>query len=413
MAETKNQAKKSVSNENTAETVENKKPITMTTGSDANVSLRNTTKLLIIGFGQAGGKLAAAIAQKTKTPVERVIAINTSEADLRSINWVTKRISISTLKPGAASLVKGAGKDRRKVYDMLQQLNGDILKEIASLSKDTGYEFIITCFSADGGTGSGSGPAMTAMLSSNGFQKPFNCPVMGICALPDHRVGTDAIQNTLDCLDEMNKYLKANYERVMFVDNDVYGNVPDDVERYAQINEAVSELIERYLYKSFVSSQNLDFADRETCLLVPQQHALVKFNASTGEWFSPFIVPEGSNVRKMASESPIGYTETRALLNNSIGCTVNDDSYRGFYKDGVDGAYPVAHYAGFLNIEKISLKYQGWFSQKQQEAERQSKIDAERGRGFASLSENKKFLDKAANTDGDFSFENLIGLANS
>ena len=366
---------------------------------DENIVLKNDVKLAIIGFGQAGAKLTMSLANKTGTPVERCIVINTSEADLRSIPWFLKDNRILIDRNG-----KGAGKDRDKVLGMIQQSNAEILEKVDSiLHKD--FDMLITCYSADGGTGSGSGPIMTALFSTDKLsKKPGEIPVIALCALPDHNVGILGLQNALNNINESNKFLKGNRLIEMFIDNDVYAGIPDPATRYNKCNEDVAELLNRYINVSYVSSSsNLDFADRAVMLSTPGIHSLCKFDEN-GVPTTPFILPEGALVSKMAVEMPEGTAGVRDKLNNNVGCTVNEASFAGFYKEGTPGAYPVCHYAGFTNLDRLAIRYQGWISQIQQKAEQQKKVDRENGRGFSNLEENSKFIkaESSVNTEGDF-----------
>ena len=375
---------------------------------DENVVLMNDVKLAIIGFGQAGAKLAMAIANKTKTDVERCIVINTSEADLRSIPWFLKDNRILIDRNG-----KGAGKDRDKVLGMIQQSNPEILEKVDTiLHKD--FDMLITCYSADGGTGSGSGPIMTALFSTDQLSKKHgDIPVIGICMLPDHNVGILGLQNALSNINESNKFLKNNRLIEMFVDNDIYAGIADPATRYQQINDDVAELLHRYINVSYVSSSsNLDFADRAVMLATPGIHSLCKFDEN-GVPKSPFLLPEGSLVSKMAVEMREGTAGIRDKLNNNVGCIINESSFMGFYKDGTPGAYPVCHYAGFTSLDKLATRYQSWISQIQQKAEQQKKVDRENGRGFNNLEANAKFIksESSVNTDGDFN--DLFSMMNS
>ncbi len=375
---------------------------------DDNVVLMNDIKIAIIGFGQAGSKLAMAIANKTNTPVERCVVINTSEADLRSIPWFLKENRILIDRTG-----KGAGKDREKVLGMIQQSNAELLSKVDEiLHKD--FDLLLTCYSADGGTGSGSGPIMTALFSTDKLSKhPGEVPVIGICMLPDHNVGLIGQQNALSNINESNKFLKNNRMITMFVDNDIYSNIADPATRYDQINNDVAEMLNRYINVSYVSaSSNLDFADRAVMLATPGIHSICRFDEN-GIPQTPFVLPEGSLVSKMAVEMLEGTSDICNKLNNNIGCTVNESSFVGLYKAGTPGAYPICHYAGFTNLDKLSSRYQGWISQIQQKAEQQKKVDREAGRGFGNLEENAEYIKKESSVNADGDFTELFGLMKS
>ena len=370
---------------------------------DTNVLNNDSLNVACAAFGQGGYSMMCAVAVELGINPENCFAINTSKADLLKASFVPQANRLLIAPEG-----NGAGKDRSLVFNMITQTNEDILNAI-NTKLDGNFNMFLTFYSADGGTGSGAGPAMTALLTGEKLKKSGIAPVIGICALPDHFVGKDALKNTIENLNQTNKLLNMGAIRVMFVDNEVYSATPDKARRWAQINEDVARLLKRYLIQNFLSSsQNLDFSDRMKCLDQVGQHAILKINPANGEFTSPFILPEGVNVSKLAVEIPTGHPDLIEKLKSSIGCTVSEESFSGLYDEGIEGAYPVVHFAGFYNVEKLAAVYDGWLKQIIQKEQSQKKIDVEKGSGFKDIGKINDYIKEESSVKELNSFTDIF-----
>lgn len=354
-------------------------------------------------FGQGGYGLMVETAIELGISPENCFAINTSKADLLKATFVPQENRLLIAPEG-----NGAGKDRDLVFSMIAQTNEDIINQInTKLNGKCNIFFVF--YSADGGTGSGAGPAMTAMFTGSKFKKNSGTtPVIGVCALPDHFVGKDALKNTIENLNQTNILLNKGAVRMMFVNNDVYSDIKDKSVRWKTANKDAAELLKRYLIQNFLSdTQNLDFSDRMKCLDQVGQHALCKFKPN-GEFTSPFILPEGVNVSKLAVEMPVGYPDAVDKLKSTIGCTVSEESFSGLYNEGIEGAYPIAHFSGFYNLEKLATTYDGWLKQIIQKEQAQKKIDVESGRGFKDIANTAQYIKEESSVKEIDSFNDIF-----
>lgn len=366
-------------------------------------------KIGLVGVGQGGSSVAQSVAKGLGIDYKNVVSVNLSDADLQGTKLIPKENQILLDKNRF-----GAGKNREvsKSYALEKK---DFLKEKLSalLGKDTGINLIYIIYSIDGGTGSGIGPYLTALMESDGFDKSNGCITCGLPILPDQNAGKIGLENAIKALNEISNLSKGKVARFMLIDNNHSSEIKDDVVRWQNVNAEVVRMLKRYLLTSYISqTSNLDFEDRFVAMRVPGCHALCTFNP-TKEFpsaMSPFVLPEGARVDRMASEIPEGCSEVRGKLIANIGCNVDEPNMVGYYDPNEEGAIPIVHLAGFSNLSKITERYQGWFSEIRQRAEAAAKVDASKGTGFANISENDKWLESQSETRTTCSDEDLFNL---
>jgi cell division GTPase FtsZ len=182
-------------------------------------------KLIVIGLGQCGGRIADEFARMGKRAVEMrnidiivdAFAVNTDTADMATVR---------TIKPDYQHrILIGAGKTRGHGVAKLNELGAEIAREDADkimdalrTAKDL-YEadaFLVISSTA-GGTGSGAIPIITNVLKERFSDKP----VYTILVLPfEHEETAEemAIYNTAVCL----KSTYAIADAVILVDNQRY-----------------------------------------------------------------------------------------------------------------------------------------------------------------------------------------------
>jgi len=348
-------------------------------------TLNSGLKLAFVAFGQGGTSLAQAIAHRTNTPSERIVSINSSNQDLMKAVNAGKTILID--EKGI-----GAGKNRDLAKSMIEDNVDKILNDI-SLTLGEDFDLLFSCYSADGGTGSGIGPALTTLLTSDNFKKKPTASVIGICILPDHN--TDNIigfQNTIASIKEANNILVKQRASMLFVDNDLYSSKDTNIETcYDLINKEVADLINRYINMAVPSgSSNLDFADRLRCLNQPGMHSFIRIQKKDDGYYyeTPFVVPEGASVAKYASEIPTDWENCKTEIFNQIGC-IASSAFVGLYnpsaESDISAVYPIAHFAGYLNLQKLSVKYDKWIKQLEQKDEKQKRIDLQKEEAFKNI----------------------------
>jgi cell division GTPase FtsZ len=362
-----------------------------------------------VGIGQGGSSVAQTLAKRFDIPFQNVVALNLSDADLRAASLIpeSNRILLDKNRFGA-----GKNRDLSKSYALeKKEFILDKLGEI--FGRDKGINLIYVFYSLDGGTGSGIGPYMTALLESDMFEKSNGCLTFGVPILPDQNAGKVGLENTIKALKEISNLSKSKAGRFILIDNNTSSQIKDDAARWRDINDRVANTLKRYLFTSYTSaSSNLDFEDRYVALRVPGCHSFCTFNPNESYPTpdSPFVLPEGARVDRMASEIPEGGSELRGKLASVIGCTIDEPNMVGYYAEDEVGAIPIVHFAGFSNLAKVTERYQGWFSEIKQRAEAAAKVDASKGAGFSSIEENDKWLESQNETRTNMSAEDLFNL---
>ena len=183
-------------------------------------------KVSVIGIGNAGGQVAAKAAENLNVPA---MAINSSEKDLGTISGkVMKRVI--TDKEG---LGQGAGKNRslakKYLKDSIIKMLSD--KEVNSFISDNDVVFIVS--STGGGTGSGTAPLMTSILSSTFVDIKFI--MVGIT--PVNSEALSAQVNSLEYLKEVYDILQN--QTYMIYDNEKMSDLPS----YQMMGEINDEIV--------------------------------------------------------------------------------------------------------------------------------------------------------------------------
>lgn len=150
-----------------------------------------------VAIGQAGGNIGKLFEKMGYT----VLYINTSEEDLKTLTEASHKFH---LEGG-----DGCNKDRTKAKKLLAKNIEKVMKEV---SGKVPQKLVFTIFSAGGGTGSGIGPMLTAIL-----EQDMDKTVGAITILPDERESVKAHVNAWDCVREL-----ADIEEIgasFFIDN--------------------------------------------------------------------------------------------------------------------------------------------------------------------------------------------------
>ena len=182
-------------------------------------------KLVVVGFGQCGGRIVDEFSRLNKRSrfhrgieiIAGAFAVNTDVADLSSLSSLKSdyqhRILIGNRKTGS----HGVGKINALGAEIARQDGDKVLDAIRSTERFYEADAFLLIASAAGGTGSGSMPVMTQIIKERYGDKP----VYALVVLPfEHEEKTEArtIHNTATCL-------KAAYsvaDAVFLVDNQRY-----------------------------------------------------------------------------------------------------------------------------------------------------------------------------------------------
>jgi cell division GTPase FtsZ len=182
-------------------------------------------KLLVIGCGQCGGRIADEFAKlNLKSHVQRkidiatgIFAVNTDVADLSGLSNIKRdfqhRILIGNQRTGG----HGVGKINELAADIAKEDSDKIVESIRSARLFPETDAFLLIASAAGGTGSGAIATLTQHIKERYLEKP----VYNMLILPfQHEEMTEerTIYNTATCL--KSTYLVA--DAVFLVDNQRY-----------------------------------------------------------------------------------------------------------------------------------------------------------------------------------------------
>ena len=178
-------------------------------------------KILLIGLGQCGNQLVNEMINKNKRYAG--VFINSSLGDLAKINNANSNNTF------IFNGTDGAGRNRRLAQTFIQN---DIMRLSTFLLKFSQFKTYVVMSSLDGGSGSGSLPLVVKTLKEKLFK---NSIVNVVGVLPRLNEDNLKLQNTLDCLVELEKVLPS-INNIRFINNETRKS-------YAEINsEALSEL---------------------------------------------------------------------------------------------------------------------------------------------------------------------------
>jgi len=193
-------------------------------------------KIFVIGFGQAGGKIAdlfVEYAQKTAQNFAiRALAINTARSDLMGLKYIPRgdRLLIGE----ALTKGHGVGKDN----DLGAAVAADEIYTIQSAIDKRGthkVDAFLIIAGLGGGTGSGGAPVLARRL-----KKLYEEPVYGLGILPAKEEGSlysfNAARSLMTFVNEV--------DNLFLFDNDAWKKGGESVEEaFAEINE---EIVRRF-----------------------------------------------------------------------------------------------------------------------------------------------------------------------
>jgi cell division GTPase FtsZ len=182
-------------------------------------------KLVVVGFGQCGGRIADEFARLNKRArglrgidiVAGAYAVNTDLADLSGLHTIkadfSQRIVIGKKKTGG----HGVGKINELGAEIAREDSDMVIETIRNTPNFTEADAFLLIASAGGGTGSGAIPVMTQQIKERYVDKP----VYNLIVLPfEHEVATEdrTVYNVATCL--KSSYLVA--DAIFLVDNQRY-----------------------------------------------------------------------------------------------------------------------------------------------------------------------------------------------
>lgn len=189
-------------------------------------------KTVLVGVGQAGGKVATALAEYDDAmgfrAVRDALAVNSAKADLQGLPLDTVLIGQDVVKG------HGVGGDNQLGAEVMQNDADEVLNELGGrIDSETEAVFVVA--GLGGGTGSGGAPVLAKEL-----KRIYDVPVYAIGILPGRDEGSLYQANAGRSL----KTLAREADSTILIDNDAWRETGDSVaEGMASINERIARRI--------------------------------------------------------------------------------------------------------------------------------------------------------------------------
>ena len=189
-------------------------------------------KVVLIGVGQAGGKVTQAITEFDHRlafdAVQGAFAVNTAKADLQSLDIDTVLIGRDRVKG------HGVGGDNELGAQIMQEEATEVMDEIDGRAT-TEAEALVVLAGLGGGTGSGGAPALAREL-----KRVYDIPIYVIGVLPGREEGSLYQANAGRSL----KTVARESDAAILIDNDAWRESDETIgEGYAHINEEISQRV--------------------------------------------------------------------------------------------------------------------------------------------------------------------------
>ena len=228
-------------------------------------------KVLVLGLGQCGGRIADRFARLNKRAhalrgidiLPEAFAVNTDVADLSGLRTIKSDYKHRILVGGKRTNGHGVGKISELGAEIAKEESDKIIDAIRTSERFYEADAFLLIASASGGTGSGSIAVLTQHLKERYIGKP----VYNIVVLPfwqEERTETRGIYNTAMCL--KSTYLVA--DAVILIDNQRYVKKDSPAEtNLAMINARVVEPFYNVLCageevnRKYIGSKTLDAGD--------------------------------------------------------------------------------------------------------------------------------------------------------
>ena len=182
-------------------------------------------KLVIVGLGQCGGRVADEFAQmngraesqRRVQVITGVYAVNSDEADLTGLKAVSRDYQHRILIGGRKTTGHGVGKINELGAEIARDGGDKIIDAIRATKRFYETDAFLVVGAAAGGTGSGALPIITQLIKERYRDKP----VYALAVLPfDHEAKAEArgVYNTATCLKSVYQVADA----VFIADNQRY-----------------------------------------------------------------------------------------------------------------------------------------------------------------------------------------------
>ncbi|MFC7249747.1 tubulin/FtsZ family protein [Halomicroarcula sp. GCM10025324] len=189
-------------------------------------------KVVLIGVGQAGGKITQSLAEFDYEmgfeAVRGALAVNTARADLQNLDIDTTLIGQDRVKG------HGVGGDNELGAQVMEENAAEVLDDLdGRLTSEA--EAVVVVAGLGGGTGSGGAPMLTREL-----KRIYDIPVYVLGVLPGRDEGGIYQANAGRSL----KTTVREADSLLLVDNDAWRGSGDSVAAgYERINDAISQRV--------------------------------------------------------------------------------------------------------------------------------------------------------------------------
>jgi cell division GTPase FtsZ len=189
-------------------------------------------KVVLIGVGQAGGKVTEAVAEFDYEmgfeAVQGAFAVNTAKSDLAELNIDTMLIGQDRVKG------HGVGGDNELGAEIMQAEATEVMDELDQrIMTDAEAVFIIA--GLGGGTGSGGAPALASQLT-----RVYDVPIYTLGILPGRNEGSLYQANAGRSL----KTVVREADASILIDNDAWRESGESVgESFDHINDQIAQRI--------------------------------------------------------------------------------------------------------------------------------------------------------------------------
>mgnify|MGYP000274209031 CR=1 FL=1 len=200
-------------------------------------------KVVLIGIGQAGGKVTQALAEFDYDmgfeAVQGAFAVNTAESDLQNLDIDTMLIGRDRVKG------HGVGGDNELGAEIMQAEATEVMDELDGRIA-TDADAVIIVAGLGGGTGSGGAPALAKEL-----QRVYELPIYVLGILPGRDEGAIYQANAGRSL----KTVVRESTSTILIDNDAWHKSGESME---QGYDAINEQISQRMGLLFASGENIE-----------------------------------------------------------------------------------------------------------------------------------------------------------
>ena len=189
-------------------------------------------KVVLIGVGQAGGKVTQVLAEFDHEmgfgAIQGAFAVNTAKADLQSLNLDTMLIGQDRVKG------HGVGGDNELGAEIMQDEATEVMDQLDGRIS-TKAEAVMIVAGLGGGTGSGGAPALAKEL-----QRVYDVPIYVLGVLPGRDEGAIYQANAGRSL----KTVVRESDSALLIDNDAWRQSDETVrEGFDNINQQIAQRV--------------------------------------------------------------------------------------------------------------------------------------------------------------------------